>query len=363
MGFSLAICTGLLGLFIAIPLLAMWRQRAANFWLGMFIFSLSWLSLADIYEIYPFAFGLFDWPLTGIGAFFYCYVRSMTALGNSRRQAWHFLPLAAWSLALAGARLFVPVRTLLHWLGHEGNPVFAAILLASQLLACAYAVAVLWRLAQYRRRVRLNYASTTGRDLNWLTGVAVILLALLALWLPATLLGGIWVWGLVLGRLATLYFMGWSALRQHEVFLPPVPEKTEKTEKSDKYARSGMHDAAAQLIGERLARRAARERDFLDGDIKLTDLAERIGTSPQLLSQYLNDVQGVNFFDYINGLRVAEVQRMMGDPAHAERSLLDIAFAAGFNSKSTFNASFKKITGLAPSAWRAMGSGTSVPIG
>ncbi|MES2128313.1 MAG: helix-turn-helix transcriptional regulator [Pseudomonadota bacterium] len=361
MGFSLAICTGLLGLFIAFPLLAMRRKRPANFWLGMFVFSLSWLSLADLYAIWPHAFGLFDWPLTGIGAFFYCYVRSMTGLGNGRRQGWHFLPLAAWSFALLGARLFVPIGALLRWLNQGGEPVFATILLASQLLACAYAVAVLWRLAQYRRRVRANYASTTGRDLNWLRGVAIMLLVLLALWLPATLLGGIWGWGLVLGRLVTLYFMGWSALRQHEVFLPP-PEP-EPADKNDKYARSGMHDAAAQLIGERLARRALRERDFLDGDIKLTDLAERIGTSPQLLSQYLNDVQGVNFFDYINGLRVAEVQKMMGDPAHAERSLLELAFAAGFNSKSTFNASFKKITGMAPSHWRAMASGTSVPIG
>ena len=132
---------------------------------------------------------------------------------------------------------------------------------------------------------------------------------------------------------------------------------------TDKYVRSGMTDATQQLIGERLVRRMSFERDYLDCEVKLTDLAERIGTSPQLLSQYLNHVLGLNFFDYINGLRVAEVQRMMVDLSKANQTLLEMAFAAGFNSKSTFNASFKKVTGMAPSSWRNKRNATSEPIG
>ena len=124
-----------------------------------------------------------------------------------------------------------------------------------------------------------------------------------------------------------------------------------------------MTDAARQLIGERLARRAAHESDHLDSDIKLSDLAERIGTSPQLLSQYLNDMLGVNFFDYINSLRVAHIQKMMCSPDGAGQPLLDLAFGAGFNSRSTFNAAFKKISGVAPSAWRKLHMPMSEPIG
>jgi AraC-like DNA-binding protein len=82
-----------------------------------------------------------------------------------------------------------------------------------------------------------------------------------------------------------------------------------------------------------------------------------------LLSQYLNDALGLSFFDYINGLRVAEVQKMMRDRSNDTRTLLDLAFAAGFTSKSTFNTSFKKISGLAPSSWRNQHVKTSGPIG
>lgn len=124
-----------------------------------------------------------------------------------------------------------------------------------------------------------------------------------------------------------------------------------------------MTEAASRLIGERLERWIAHERGYLDPDIKLIDLAECIGTSSQLVSQYLNDVLGLSFFDYINGLRVAEIQKMMRDRSNDTRTLLDLAFAAGFSSKSTFNTSFKKISGLAPSSWRSQHATTSGPIG
>jgi AraC-like DNA-binding protein len=124
-----------------------------------------------------------------------------------------------------------------------------------------------------------------------------------------------------------------------------------------------MTEVVSRLIGQRLEGWAAHERGYLDPDIKLIGLAERIGTSSQLLSQYLNDALGLSFFDYINGLRVAEVQKMMRDRSDDTRTLLDLAFAAGFTSKSTFNTSFKKISGLAPSSWRNQHVKTSGPIG
>jgi AraC-like DNA-binding protein len=234
---------------------------------------------------------------------------------------------------------------------------------------------------------------------------------MLVIWIPAVLFGGMLLWFLGVGRLVLFYFVGWYGMRQTIVFLPlmqysnlihieqpesKLPNASEHSIQSqnitssdstdtlplqvfaatnadeglaqdlanpDKYLRSGMTDAAQQLIGERLVRRMSFERDYLDSEVKLTDLAEGIGTSPQLLSQYLNHVLGLNFFDYINGFRVAEVQRMMADSTNTKLTLLELAFAAGFNSKSTFNASFKKVTGMAPSSWRNKLITTSAPIG
>lgn len=357
---SISLSTGMLGLFMALPLIALRHQRRSNFWLGMFVLSLALLCMADFNaetgldrQFHGF-YGLFDWPVAALGAFFYCYARSLLGLGNGWRQAWLFVPLAAWIPLLLHHQLIGPV-------GFQLGP----LLLVFQLAACASAVAVLYRLHRHRLALRQEFSSSKGRDFAWLSWVSVMMLALLAIWLPATLIKGMWQWLLLLGRLGVLFLLGWYGIGQAGVFLAPAmpaepdlstdtppPLAPEPDSGATKYARSGMTEAAQQLIGERLDRRMAEARDYLDSDISLAQLAARIGTSPQLLSQYLNEALGLNFFDYINGLRVAEVQKLMGDAAMADRPLLDLAFDAGFNSRSTFNAAFKKKTGEAPSQWR-----------
>ncbi len=366
----------MLGMFMTIPLLALSRQRPANLWLGLFLLSISWLSFAELYQYYPQLFGLFDWPLAALGAFYYCYVRSVSGLGVGRREAWHFLPLALLVCFLVWMRLNMPMDGPRGGSSTAIRTAFGVMLFSCQALAFAYAGLVLWTLDRHRRRLRQNYSSTGQRDLRWLTWLTLVIVALLLAWVPATVFGGPWRWPLVIGRLALLYFIGWFGLRQVAVFLPqpaelapppaeaaPEPEPELDQAARDKYVRSGMTEAASELIGQRLQRRAAHERDFLDSEITLGQLAERIGTSPHLVSQYLNHVLGLNFFDYINGLRVAEVQTKMRDPARAEATLLDLAHESGFNSKSTFNAAFKRISGVAPSVWRKQQFQTSAPVG
>jgi AraC-like DNA-binding protein len=389
----LALGTSLLGLFMVVPLFFLGRTRPANRWLAWFLLSISMLSMGfEVLNNAPVLFGLCDWPVSCVGAFYYCYVRSLLGLGNGRRQVLHFVPLAIFVIALAWARIALPLPTLLHWLfGGEGGGAFGALLLGFQILTIGYAVAALLRLRQYRGRLRERYSSTGDRDLAWLTWLTLVIILLLMVWIPATVLGGIWGSALVMGRLAVLYFVGWYGMRQSAVFLQPLapwvgptahvdasaPDAPAQelaavptgdiadlgTSATDKYVRSGMTDAAQQLIGARLQHRMERHKDYLQCELTLSELADRIGTSPQLLSQYINHFLGLNFFDYINGLRVTEVQRMMKFDDPAQQTLLEMAFAAGFNSKSTFNASFKKACGSTPSNWRLLHATTSEPVG
>ncbi|MCP2871831.1 AraC family transcriptional regulator, partial [Salmonella enterica subsp. enterica serovar Typhimurium] len=50
----------------------------------------------------------------------------------------------------------------------------------------------------------------------------------------------------------------------------------------------------------------------------------------------------------INSYRVDEFKLRVEDPAYRNFTLLSIAYEVGFNSKSAFNRSFKKITGKTP---------------
>lgn len=121
-------------------------------------------------------------------------------------------------------------------------------------------------------------------------------------------------------------------------------------EPGPKYGHSGLDPAAARRIGAKLATAMARDAVFRNPTLTLPELSARLGVSAHKLSQVLNEHLGTSFYDYVNGQRVAYArERLMAEPTAA---ILSIALDAGFNSKSSFNAAFKKSTGVTPSAWR-----------
>ncbi len=66
----------------------------------------------------------------------------------------------------------------------------------------------------------------------------------------------------------------------------------------------------------------------------------------------INGKFDVSFSDYVNGYRVKAVKEMFSDPANDNRNILEIAYDAGFYSKSTFNTAFRKFTDTTPSTYR-----------
>jgi AraC-like DNA-binding protein len=100
---------------------------------------------------------------------------------------------------------------------------------------------------------------------------------------------------------------------------------------------------------DRLVQLMDQEQPWREPDLTLHELAQRLGAHPALLSRVLNTGCGQNFNDFVNTYRTQEAQRKLADPRFAHYSLLGVALESGFNSKSTFNRVFKKLTGQAPS--------------
>ena len=94
------------------------------------------------------------------------------------------------------------------------------------------------------------------------------------------------------------------------------------------------------------------EKLYLDPDLGLNRLAEKIGISANHLSMLLNDHIGKNFHDYVNFYRMEEVKKRLLDPAYDNKTISSIGGDCGFNSKSAFNRIFKKSTGKTPSEFR-----------
>jgi len=118
-----------------------------------------------------------------------------------------------------------------------------------------------------------------------------------------------------------------------------------------KYERSSLTREAAEMDIKRIDRLMRREKPYLDAELSLPRLAELLRMPRNRLSQLLNESLDRKFTDFINEYRVEEAKRLLLGSSDA--GILDIAFDAGFNSKATFNAVFKKSTGSTPTEFKS----------
>ncbi|QEC78425.1 ABC transporter permease [Mucilaginibacter ginsenosidivorax] len=91
---------------------------------------------------------------------------------------------------------------------------------------------------------------------------------------------------------------------------------------------------------------------YQDADLTLGSLAKKVDLHPHELSRIINTVLKKNFNDFINEYRIREVTRKMQEPAYDRLTLLGIALDAGFSSKSTFNRTFRQMTGMSPAEYK-----------
>ncbi|HEX8656720.1 MAG TPA: helix-turn-helix transcriptional regulator, partial [Hymenobacter sp.] len=136
--------------------------------------------------------------------------------------------------------------------------------------------------------------------------------------------------------------------------VPMAAARPPAKERSSAEVRTADAPLAAELAPAlrpwraKLLRLMDEEQPWLEPELTLADLAHRLRTNTSLLSHVINTGCGQNFNDFVNRYRVAEAERKLQDPRLSHYSLVGIALESGFNSKSTFNRVFKKLTGRPP---------------
>jgi AraC-like DNA-binding protein len=380
------------GLFLSLLLLAgRGPEGRATRWLGLFLLSFSLMQVEDI--LYnsrallrvPWLYDTLSLLIFALGPSLYLYARVLSQPERrlSRWEGLHFAPLAL--LVAFSVPSFLASRAeklaALEADYAAGAFYFNVGIVVPALQVLVYLLLMAVVLAEHRRRIRGRYSSLAGLDLKWLTW----------LWGVNLLLWGLWVTLFALrsepglGLLNTAYtlfvylcgYVGWrqgrlfrEAVRQAEgevpdgaampgsspevpaADTPPDDETASAAPPPAKYARSGLTPERRQALLQAVQRLMAAERLYRDPVLTLPKLARRLAVSPNHLSQALNEELGRTFFDFVNGHRVDEVKARLRDPASAHLTVLALALEAGFNSKSAFNAAFRRHTGTTPKAFR-----------
>jgi AraC-like DNA-binding protein len=123
-----------------------------------------------------------------------------------------------------------------------------------------------------------------------------------------------------------------------------------------KYEKSNLERSQAEAHLSKLLHIMKTAHPYHDPDLTLDRLAKLCGISRNVLSQVLNQYRKTSFFDFISEYRVRDAKRLLSDP-DCRMSILEIAFEAGFNSKTAFYTAFKKMEDVNPSEFRTRALG------
>jgi AraC-like DNA-binding protein len=113
-----------------------------------------------------------------------------------------------------------------------------------------------------------------------------------------------------------------------------------------RYEKSMLEGIDIHVIQDRLDELMRGDELFRDSEISLAAVAERLSITPHQLSQLLNERMDTKFWDFVNRYRIEEAKKLLRD--NPDANIISVCFQVGFNTKSTFNSAFKKITGMTP---------------
>lgn len=119
----------------------------------------------------------------------------------------------------------------------------------------------------------------------------------------------------------------------------------------DKYRTSSLKGLEETILYQKLRLLLENEQLFLDPDLTLKRMADKLATNTKYLSQVINHQTGLNFQQFVNRYRVEEAKRKIADVQLKHLTLYGIALQCGFKNKSTFYKVFKEITQVTPKAF------------
>ncbi|UWR54911.1 helix-turn-helix transcriptional regulator (plasmid) [Phaeobacter inhibens] len=386
--FRLAAAVGLLVLsaFCAHLLLLPDRHRHVRFPLALFFVaqSIELMALPASYLLpggepgfMNLAFELIEIPMTMSQPFLlWLYVLRLTSDPTGMfavpRSVWHSLPIGfACVLYLYILLLPAPLQASLQpgakdlviWQSIAMFGLYSATILF-YVLVPIYSVMILQRLSRYKTRLKDLFASTENRELGWARWLAISVVAFWAFNVIAIVVSefnlsflGAYLFDSLLAAIIVRYTLTWSialwGMRQRPGIVPPnkkisVGSVAERPLR--KYGRSGLSDARLERIATKIEALMRDEQLYLQPDLSLWDLSDRIGVTTHYTSQALNEKIGQRFFDYINHWRIQDAKNRLRS---SDATILAIAYDVGFNSRSSFYTAFKRELGLTPSQYRS----------
>ncbi|MGI9541672.1 MAG: helix-turn-helix domain-containing protein, partial [Cyclobacteriaceae bacterium] len=222
----------------------------------------------------------------------------------------------------------------------------------AQLHAIVYLILTFGLIAKYKQRMKNNLSAISHETTAWLRKLILFVFLLLAL-MTAYVVVSLLVPGLILNNYMFIYwllaciFVYWISLSVYN-----QPDLVQVAEDPPGPANKRVQPDRLNPYLEAIRLSMDKDQLFLKPELTRLALAQHLKITPNTLSHILNKHLGKSFHDFINEYRVNEVKAKIRDAKYLHYTLEGIAYECGFNSKSTFNAIFKKMAGKTPREYK-----------
>ncbi|PIF46194.1 AraC-like DNA-binding protein [Chryseobacterium sp. 52] len=243
--------------------------------------------------------------------------------------------------------------------GFEDNTVFNFAFIGLILFqALFYTGLSYFTIRKHKKRIQQFSANTEGINLNWLEYITVIIFIINIIYVVYNLsydskalnffINGVF--------LLVIYFVGYYSLKQKEIY--PLEEKQreelisiDENLETEEVKKKLISDNELVKIKNQLEEIMSQQKPYLDSELNLIRLSELLSISTHHLSYVINTGFKKNFFQYVNEYRIGYAKKLLKD-SQSKLSILGIAYESGFNSKTSFNTTFKKLTDQTPSEYK-----------
>lgn len=140
------------------------------------------------------------------------------------------------------------------------------------------------------------------------------------------------------------YFVAFKLLIKDKEVLPKI--------EASKYKNSNLNTEIIEKYKTEIINSMEIDKLYLNSKFTIHDLSEKLNVPRQYISEILNVHMHTSFQDFLNQYRIEDFVKRLEKDQNDHYTLFGIATDVGFNSKSTFNATFKKIKGITPNQYK-----------
>lgn len=299
-----------------------------------------------------------------VSASFYLYVLSVcyTNFRFKPKHLIHVIPFLAFNAFMMWGIYFSDRPSKIKFINSMNDmPLLQFFLFLFEALFQVYFIASFMAIRKAKKVYLENYTNPNISALNALYKITILYYVLhfivLIRWLVTYIfgVGEIRAWIVTIDGFAFLFCTCWYlfvALNNPEFFrgvnsdLKPIEEVVPKQKVTP-----FLVDKKNKEV-EFLKNFMKEKEPYLDSSLTIQELAEQVEIPVKDLSTLINLYMDKHFFDFVNEYRIEKAMQILKDPTKKEVTVLEILYHVGFNSKSSFNTSFKKYTGKTPTDFR-----------